>query len=233
MKSNEGQLVCQYLENISHDALKKYQAVIREFVKGRHGVYALYRKDHLYYVGLASNLRNRLKTHLKDRHARTWDKFSVYLVIEDSHLRELETIILRIAAPKGNKQSGKFANADDLRPVFRRNIAEVQQRELDSILGNTKEKLPAQELATTIATRKPILAPYTKSKRFELRLRYKGKLYKARVRKNGSISCLGSIYNSPSLAASAIKKRATNGWTNWKYERAPGDWVLLDTLRKK
>jgi hypothetical protein len=39
-------------------------------------------------------------------------------------------------------------------------------------------------------------------------------------------------YNSPSLAGAAVVKRSCNGWTFWKYERAPGDWVLLDVLRR-
>lgn len=59
------QLVIQHLENVSRRLLDKHQDVVREYVKGRHGVYALYRNDKLYYVGLASNLRNRLRTHLK------------------------------------------------------------------------------------------------------------------------------------------------------------------------
>ena len=53
------------------------------------------------------------------------------------------------------------------------------------------------------------------------------------VRKDGSILYKGNTFNSPSLAGRAIKGRANNGWTTWKYERAPGDWVLLDALRKK
>lgn len=57
MKSCQGQLVCQHLENISRKALENYQKIIKDFVKGRHGVYALYKKGRLYYVGLASNLR--------------------------------------------------------------------------------------------------------------------------------------------------------------------------------
>ena len=82
MKSYKGQLVCQHLEHISRDALETYQRIIKSFVKGRHGIYALYKKDKLYYVGLASNLRNRLKHHLRDRHANRWDRFSVYLTIK-------------------------------------------------------------------------------------------------------------------------------------------------------
>ena len=70
MKSHKGQLVCEHLENISLDALEKHQDIIREYVKGRHGIYALYRNGRLYYVGLASDLRRRLKHHLHDRHAQ-------------------------------------------------------------------------------------------------------------------------------------------------------------------
>ncbi len=86
--------------------------------------------------------------------------------------------------------------------------------------------------ATLQKASKAILAPYVKD-RFEIRFWYKGKLYKATVRKDGTILYKGASYNSPSKAASAITKRAMNGWATWRYERAPGDWVVLDILRKK
>ena len=231
MRSNKGQLVSQHLENISRTALEKYQNILKEYVKGRHGVYALYRKGHLYYVCLASNLRNRLKTHLKDRHAQTWDIFSVYLTINDSHLHELETLVLKIAAPKGNKQSGNFINAQNLRPILKKAVTKAQQKELIG-LGLTKTNKVATPEVITQKGRKAVLAPYVK-KRFEIRLRYKSKTYKAMVRKDGTILFEGKVYNSPSMAAAAITKRTMNGWTNWKYERAPGDWLQLDNLRNK
>jgi hypothetical protein len=68
-------LVCQNLENISRDALEKYQSIIRQYVRRRNGVYALYRRGKLHYVGLASNLRSRLGHHLRDRHQDSWDRF--------------------------------------------------------------------------------------------------------------------------------------------------------------
>lgn len=42
------------------------------------------------------------------------------------------------------------------------------------------------------------------------------------------------MFNSPSLAAYAAigRKRPMNGWTFWTYERAPGDRVPLNELRK-
>jgi len=231
MRSNKGQLVSQHLENISRTALEKYQNILKEYVKGRHGVYALYSKGHLYYVGLASNLRNRLKTHLKDRHAQTWDSFSVYLTINDSHLHELETLILKIASPKGNKQSGNFINAQNLKPILKKAVTKAQQKELIG-LGLIKTNEVAKTKVIALKGRKAILAPYAKN-RFEIRLRYKGKTHKAMIRKDGTILSAGKVYNSPSMAAAAIKQRASNGWTNWKYERAPGDWLLLDNLRNK
>src|SRR3974377_2221997 len=94
-------LVCQHLENISRQALEEYHHPIRHDVRNRHGFYALYRRGKLYYVGLASNLRTRLGHHLKDRHAQSWDRFSVYLTIGDSHLHELESLLLPIVKTKG------------------------------------------------------------------------------------------------------------------------------------
>src|SRR5437868_5268080 len=98
------QLVSQHLENISSDALEKYQDIIRNYVRGREGIYALYAGDKLYYVGLARNLRNRLKQHRKDRHSRKWERFSVYLTVgSDSHIKELVFLVLRIVKLKVNK----------------------------------------------------------------------------------------------------------------------------------
>jgi hypothetical protein len=120
MARRRSSLVCQYIENLSRDALSEYADIVREIVGRRHGVYALYRRDKLYYVGLATNLRNRLKAHLNDRHRGRWDRFSVYLTIDDRHLKEIESLAIRIAQPKGNRQSGKFARSDNLTPTLRR-----------------------------------------------------------------------------------------------------------------
>lgn len=70
MAKRAAQLVSRHLENISSEALEKYQDIVRRYVRGRQGVYALYRRGKLYYVGLAGNLRSRLRHHLKDRHGQ-------------------------------------------------------------------------------------------------------------------------------------------------------------------
>lgn len=225
-------LVCQHLESVSRDVLGKYKDIIREYVGRRHGVYALYRGSRLHYVGLASNLRSRLANHLRDRHANTWDHFSIYLTLGDEHLKELESLVLRITSPKGNRQKGKFRHSEDLRRPFRRQIAEYQRLELDRVFGPTRRK-HAAKLTNRVKTngRTPTLARHV-TRKFPIRLRYKGRVYKAGVRSDGTINFRGRIFTSPSVAAAAIYKHPMDGWHVWKYQRAPGDWVPLDELRR-
>lgn len=238
-------LVSQYLENISRKALEEYQGTIKKYVRGRHGVYALYRRNKLSYVGLASNLRSRLHHHLRDRHAETWDSFSVYLTIGGEHLHELEALVLRIVKPKGNRQVGKFPSADDLRRMFRRDIAKAQALSLKQLFcssGSKKaQKATKAQIRRNGQGRQPTLAPFV-TRRFHIQFKYKGKLYIAHVRSDGTIRFAansaeakrfkGKIFTSPSLAGWAVTNRSTDGWYAWKYERAPGDWVHLNELRK-
>jgi|GEM_PF-931436 len=153
--SKRAQLVCQHLENISREALEKHQRIIRAYVRGRQGVYALYRRGKLYYVGLATNLRNRLKHHLKDRHGQSWDRFSGYLTIGDSHLREHESLILRTVRPSGNKQKGKFARCEDLRRRFRRDIKRSVLAEVEDLFGEPRPPRRNREATPMMPAGKP------------------------------------------------------------------------------
>ena len=214
-------LVTQHLENLSREVLKDYKDIIREYVKRRHGVYSLYRKNRLYYVGLASNLRSRLNSHLRDRHADTWDRFSIYLTVGDEHLRELESLVMRISSPKGNKQHGKFARSEDLGRRFRRQVAQYQRVELNRLFGFTRAK-EAEKLKERITRdgRLTTLAKYV-TRRFRMHFLYKGKQYRAWVRPDGTINYRGTIFNSPSTAASAVTKRPTDGWHAWNINVHP------------
>lgn len=232
-------LVTQHLENISREALGRYQEIIRRHIRGRQGIYALYQRGKLYYVGLATDLRNRLKAHLKDHHIKEWDRFSVYLTIGDEHMRELEALILRIVKPKGNKVQGRFTKSESLFRKLRKDLRQERLREEVELLGGVKvrnaaKKAVAKPREKSKATgRRPVLAPFITGP-MNLVARFKGKTLRARVRKDGSISYGGAVFNSPSLAGqAAVQRKTCNGWTFWTYERSPGDWVLLEELRKR
>lgn len=228
-------LVTQYLEKISRRVLERYQGIIREYVGKRHGLYALYRRDRLYYVGLASNLRNRLRHHLRDRHNQSWDRFSVYLTIGDGHVKELESLVLRIVSPPGNRQVGTFGSAEDLAGRFRQTIRNHHRQEIADLLGDQPREPPVKPTPTSPKTRKgqtPVLSKYV-STPLTLKAKFQNKSIAGRVAKDGTIRFAGKTYFSPSGAAkAACNGRARGGWTFWSYERAPGDWVRLDQIRK-
>jgi Restriction Enzyme Adenine Methylase Associated/GIY-YIG catalytic domain len=225
-------LVSQYLERISRDAVEKYQNIFQRYVKRRQGVYALYRRDKLYYVGLASNLKSRLQQHLKDHHSQSWDRFSVYFTIGDRHLKELETLILRITGkPRGNENKGKFQDSENLKRTLKRDIKSYQRRELLDLIGQDFKTDLVKISDKQKDGRQPILAAYIRTP-LKLRAALRGRKFKARVRRDGSIRFRKRTYNSPSAAGIAACKRSCDGWYFWKYERAPGDWVKLNELRK-
>lgn len=226
-------LVCQHLENLSRLVLEKYQIIIRNYVRNREGVYALYRRGKLYYVGLASDLQWRLKHHLKDRHGESWDRFSIYLTIGDKHLKELESLLLRVIQPKprGNKQSGRFLSSENLRRKFKKDIKQLQHHELQSLIGGKEFFKTKTRRALADDSNGPELSRYLKGHGFQLRASHKGKTLKARVRRDGQIRFRSKLYKSPSAAGSSAIGHACNGWRFWKFERAPSDWVALSKLR--
>jgi hypothetical protein len=210
--------------------LQDYQEIIRRYIRKRHGVYVLYRKDKLYYAGRADNLRGRLKQHLRDRHGGLWDRFSIYLTIGDRHIRELESLLLRIVRPVGNKQVGRFGRAESLRKQFANEIRRQERDRLVMLLGMTTPK--RKVLAKNLLDMQGVMARYLNGRRLRLKGSYKGQIYRALVMRDGRIRFGGKLYGSPSLAAATARKTPScDGWRFWHYERAPGDWVSLRELR--
>jgi hypothetical protein len=226
------QIVCQYLENISSGALEEYQAIIREYVHGRHGIYALYRRGKLYYVGLTKNLRGRLKSHLKDRHRGKWDRFSVYLTVDSGAIKELETLLLRIVQCDGNSTGGRFVRSENLAKGFSRDIQNFNRKHLDEVFGRIRRLQPKKgRIKESSGTPAPLAKYLPKMYRRALKTKYRGKRYTAYVRTDGQVRFNSKVYKTPSAAAKAVRKQATNGWQFWYFQRSPGEWVRLAKLK--
>lgn len=141
-------------------------------------------------------------------------------------------VLTYIAMPRGNKQKGKFPKSEDLRHRFARDAKHSWQLEMQDLLGLSVIRKRSAAQPPTADGRVPILAAYP-NRPVKLRARFKGHTIWATVRRDATIRLNGRIFTSPSLAGSAARKMPTcNGWTFWHYERAPGDWVPLDELRK-
>lgn len=234
-KMKQEPLVLGYVERISSTVFADFPKQLTELAHGKHGVYALYKGDRLYYVGLATNLRNRIKQHLKDKHSGKWNRFSLYLVRKEEHIKELESLILRIADPKGNSTKGRLPGADNLLNPLRSAILEEQSSQLEKLFGRKKavkiNKHTKPKSLKKSTYRKPIMAKYV-SKRMQIRGLHKGITHKASVLANGQIRFNGTLYTSPSIAgAAAVGRKTCNGWKFWKFKNSSGDWVPLNELR--
>lgn len=225
------------LERISSRVFDLYHDEITELVGRRHGVYALYSKGRLYYVGLANNLRSRVKQHLEDRHSKKWDTFSLYLIKNVNYLKELETLILHVSEPQGNVKRGRFATSENLIDTLRDLMKKRDEENRDLILsgpvrrkgkGGKRKKKSSSHVGKGRPVLQGLLRPHT-----ELKGTYKGNVRMAKIDKNGCIILGGRTFDSPSLAGNFVRGgKSTNGWTFWRYQNAKGEWVFLDELRK-
>jgi hypothetical protein len=105
---------------------------LKEIMKGYSGIYALYRKDRLYYVGLTTNLFGRIKWHQKDRHAGKWDSFVIFRIKRVDYLKDIETLITHLVTVPGNRIKGKVPRDADINHVLRE-IMREHEKELKGI----------------------------------------------------------------------------------------------------
>ena len=141
--------------------------------------------------------------------------------------------------PDPNFSSFIWSVADLLRGDYKQSEygkVKAAQDELNALmLGKPPRVVTPTAASVAPDDRKPILADYMKDEHKKLTLRghHKGKNVWAYVSKTGLIWFQDQHFTSPSLAgAVAVQRKTCNGWTFWQYQRAPGDWVPLDNLRK-
>jgi hypothetical protein len=79
------------------------------------GIYALFNGKRLYYLGLTNrSLRWRIRKHTRDSHKGKWTHFSFYQIRRAKYTKDMETILLRIIQPPGNKIKGRFPSRQRL-----------------------------------------------------------------------------------------------------------------------
>jgi hypothetical protein len=121
-KSSRGLLVRAYAENISARLLEQHGDTVKLVIGRKSGVYVLSKHGKPYYIGLAKKLPSRLSHHLRDRHAGKWDRFNFYAIRSRKYVKDLESILIRVAQPDGNRQKGGFGKDKNLRRTLRNEI---------------------------------------------------------------------------------------------------------------
>lgn len=203
-------IITKKLQNIGISALENYSFLLTELIAEQPGIYALYKGDDLYYIGKAVDLKRRLSQHLKDRHHKKWDKFSLFIVNNEKHIGDLESLLITICEPKGNRQHphGKAVNLEN---DFKKRI-DTYRQEQDALLFGRKLGAPAR-------------------KTISLQTVYKGKKYTAKLLPNGNIVFNKKTFSSPSAAGRFITgKISNNGLLFWKGKDKKGKLVPLKKL---
>ncbi len=97
---------------------------LREIMRGYAGVYSLYNKGRLYYVGLTTNLLERIAHHTRDRHAGKWDYFTIFRIQKVRYLRDIETLMQGLVEAPGNRMRGKIPRDADINHILREVLRE-------------------------------------------------------------------------------------------------------------
>lgn len=217
-------LVSKRLERVSKDLFKRYYKEITEIVGNSPGIYALYDTDELYYVGKSIDLKKRVRQHLNDRHLASWTHFSLYLARREEHIHEIESLLIRIANPKGNRVKPKGQSSGALLKELKTLVKKCQKEEYESMFG--ARKVAAKRLAKAAVPRDLVALVRRATPLYRT---YKGKEYSATLTPKGKIIYMGTSYTSPTGAAKAViqSDRAVNGWTFWYIKSENGEWVRL------
>jgi len=129
-RGRQARLVQGYLERKRRKLIDSRFALIEQVLPHNKGVYALYKGDNLYYLGIAKhNLVGRVRNHLGDKHRHKWDNFSLYVCKSVKTIAALEKLFLRIAKPPGNGQIGRL-KSPNLTDDLRRTLHSVSDEEL-------------------------------------------------------------------------------------------------------
>ncbi len=202
-------IITKKLQNVNVAALKQLPFILTDLLGSQSGIYALYKKGNLYYIGKAVDLHRRLVQHLKDHHQRKWDTFSLFVVQNRSHIGDLESLLITICEPKGNKSHPR-SRAQDLRKDFLTRI----------------DKYHAQERALILNSK-----PCKVKKTIDLFHVYKGRKYLAVYNcLDRSVRYNKTVYPSPSAAGYAVTGRSCNGLIFWQGKDKKGTPVPLKKL---
>lgn len=210
------------LEYISRNLFRDHIEIITELIGDSSGIYALYDENELYYVGRASDLKRRVHQHLKDRHDSQWTHFSLFLIKRADYIGDIESLLIRIAEPVGNRVKPRGRDSKNLIRKLSSLIKQKHKEELRELISgrNLKGKLKStshrESLVGLVDKRTPIYRTY------------KGVEHKAILTPAGSISYKGKLYNTPTAAAKAVVDMKTvSGWYFWRIKNKAGEWVRL------
>jgi len=223
-------LVTYRLEKISRKLIEDHKREFLQFLevqfskRRQHGIYALYDDNELYYVGRAVDLQRRIHQHLKDKHYAQWTHFSLYIINDEKNMGDIESLLVRIADPKGNTVKPRGKSDGKVLKTLRNFIKQKVLQEFEGYFSENKKRNKSK------TGKHPDLKKFFRTNKTLVRT-YKGKEYKAKLLVSGKIKYKRKIYSTPTAAAMKVVDRSTvNGWSFWYIQDDNNNWVRLKDL---
>lgn len=227
--SPKSTFIREHLEQVSEKAFRTHRTELKVLLAGKPGIYSLYRRGKLVYVGMAKGLFRRLDQHRRDRHKGTWDQFSAYVTRRENLAHEVETLALRVMQPSSNRKSGRFGKSKNLAKELEQLLADRYRDERASLLGGRSGQKHRRRAAKGRKGSDALKA--LTGRRRVIKGWYGDYEYTATLLKNGKIRAGGVTYDSPFRAATELTGVRRNGWSFWHYKNKNGEWAKLRELK--
>lgn len=142
-KTTKGALIKGMTRHLPSEILASpiFSRKLKELMRGYAGIYALYRDDKPYYIGLTTNLFGRVNRHLRDRHKGKWDHFLIFRIKKVDYLKDIETLITQLMPWPGNRVRGKVPRDGELNRILRQILIEHTReiREIRKVLKTSAD----------------------------------------------------------------------------------------------
>lgn len=139
-KTTKGALIKGMTRHLPSEILASpiFRRKLQELMRGYAGIYALYRDEKPYDIGLTTNLFGRVNGHLRDRHKGQWDHFVIFRIKKVDYLKDIETLITHLMPWPGNRVRGKVPRDGELNRILRQILTDHTReiREIRKVLRN-------------------------------------------------------------------------------------------------
>jgi len=126
-KIKRGSLIQYALDDIKRESFNVIRRELKGVLKGRAGIYALYKEGRVVKVGLGTNIYGRVNGQSKSK-KMNWDTASLFIIKNIKYLRDVETAVNRIAKPKYSIQQGRVGDEHYFKKILKKRVNEKKRK---------------------------------------------------------------------------------------------------------
>ena len=122
-----GSLIQYALDNIKRESFDVIKRELKNVLRKRAGVYALYKRGKVVKCGIGTEIFWRLRGHAKSK-KMDWDTVGIFIIKDIKYLRDVETAVNRIAKPKYSFQRGRVGDEHYFERILKKRVNEKKKK---------------------------------------------------------------------------------------------------------